>query len=152
MSEEDVVTIRALILEVSAMQFSGAAHMQLFAIGQHRNLALDTMGLRDRLNVSAAVRIPKDGEYLFNGRLLDSVDTDLSMNKRVKEVSSRLAKPRREDAFRRTRTRPYTSFSSQGRGRSFRARGRGFSRPTRGRGGAFGRGFGGLPSSVASHK
>ena len=42
------------------------------------------MGLRDRLNVSAAVRIPKDGEYLFGGKLLKSVDTDITMHKRAR--------------------------------------------------------------------
>ena len=45
------------------MQFSGAARVRLFAIGQHRNLALDTMDLRDRLDVLAVVRIPWDGEF-----------------------------------------------------------------------------------------
>ena len=150
-TEEDAVTIRALILEVAAMQFAGAARMRLFALTQHRNLALDTMGLRDRLDVSAAVRTPKDGKYLFGGKLFEGVDTDLSMQKRVREVASRLAKPQRGDVFRR-RMRPYTSFSTRDRGRSFRARRAGFSRSARGRGGAFGRGFGGPPSTFPSRK
>ena len=100
-SEEDAVTIRALILEVAAMQFAGAARMRVFALTQHRNLALDTMGLRDRLDVSAAVRTPKDGKFLFGGKLFEGVDTDLSMLKRVREVASQVAKPQRGDAFRR---------------------------------------------------
>ena len=50
--------------------------------------------------MSAAVRIHKDGEYLFGGKLLDCVDTDITMNKRAKEVASRLAKPRRDVVFR----------------------------------------------------
>ena len=49
--------------------------------------------------MSAAVRIHKDGEYLFGGKLLDCVDTDITMNKRAKEVASRLAKPRHDDVF-----------------------------------------------------
>ena len=109
-SEEDLVTVRALILELSAMQFSQVARMQLFAISHSRNVTLRAMGLHDRLNVSAAVRIPKDGEYLFGGKLLESVDTDINMHKRAKEVASRLAKPRRVDEFRRQRPRPLTSF------------------------------------------
>ena len=103
--------------------------------------------------MSAAVRIPKDGEYLFGGKLLESVDTDITMHKRAKEVTSRLAKPRRVEDFRRQRPRQFTSFSSRGRSRPFCARGRGFGRPVRSRGGAFGRGSSvGLPASVPSRK
>ena len=47
-SEDNIVMIRALIVEVSVMQFSGAACMRLYAIGQSRNITLNTMGLRDR--------------------------------------------------------------------------------------------------------
>ena len=82
-SEEDLVTFPALILELSAMQFSQAACLRLFAISHSRNVTLSTMGLRDQLNVSAAVRIPKDGEYLFGGKLHESVDTDITMHKRI---------------------------------------------------------------------
>ena len=75
------------------------------------------------------------------------------MHKRANEVASRLAKPRRDDAFRRQRQRPFTSFSSRGRGRPFRVRGRGFSRSARGRGGAYGRGSPiWHPTSVPSRK
>ena len=131
------------------MQLSQAARMRLFASSHYRNLTLSTMGLQDRLNVSAAVRIPRDGEYLFGGKLLDSIDTDISMHKRAKEVASRLAKPRHVDDLRKQRPRA-TSFSSHGRWQSFRARGRGFGR---GRGGAFGRGYSARPpSSVPSRK
>ena len=42
------------------------------------------------MNVSAAVRIPRDGEFLFGGKLLESVDSDISMHKRAKEVAGRL--------------------------------------------------------------
>ena len=63
-----MATIRAMILEVSAMQLSQATRMWLFAIGHSRNITLNTMGLHDRLNVSATVRVPKDGEYLFGGK------------------------------------------------------------------------------------
>ena len=59
-SEEDIVTVRALILELSAMQFSQATRMRLYATSHCRNITLSTMGLRDRLNVSAAVRIPRN--------------------------------------------------------------------------------------------
>ena len=98
------------------MQFSQAARMRLFAISHNRNVSLSTTctDLRDRLNVSAAVGIPKDGEYLFGGKLLESVDTDIAMHKRAKEVASRLAKPRRVDDIRRQRLRQFTSFSFRG--------------------------------------
>ena len=83
--------MRALILEISAMQFSQAARLRLFAIDRNRHLTLNSLGLRDRMNVSAAVRIPRDGEFLFGGKLLESVDSDISMHKRAKEVAGRLA-------------------------------------------------------------
>ena len=89
-SEEDRVTTRALILGLSAMQFSQAARMQIAATSHRRNITLNTLGLRDRFNVSAAVRIPRDGNFLFGGKLLDSIDTDISMQKRAKEVVGKL--------------------------------------------------------------
>ena len=74
--------------------------MRFFAIGQSRNITLNTMDLlRPFLMCQRRVRIPKDGEYLFGGKLLDSVDTDITMHKRAKEVASRLANPRRDGTF-----------------------------------------------------
>ena len=139
-TEEDLVTVRALILEISAMQFSQAARLRHFAIDRNRQITLNSLGLRDRMNISAAVRIPRDGEFLFGGKFLDSVDSDISMHKRAKEVAGRLAKPRVSDALRRQRFRPFTSISSRGRGQPFRVRGRGSRRSVRGRGTAYGRG------------
>ena len=140
-SEEDVVTVRALLLEISAMQFSQAARLSLFAIERNRHNTLTTIGLRDRLNVNAAVRIPRDGEFLFGGKLLDCVDSDITMHKRAREVAGRLAKPRfSANASRGQRFSPFTSLSSRGRGQPFRARGRGYRRSVRGRGMAQGRG------------
>ena len=101
--------VRALILEISAMQFSQAARLRLYAIDRIRQITLNSLGLRDRMNVSAAVRIPRDGEFLFGGKFLDSVDSDISMHKRAKEVAGRLAKPRFSDALRRQLFRPFTS-------------------------------------------
>ena len=139
-SEEDLITVRALILEISAMQFSQAAHLRLFAPDRNCAFTLNSLGLTDRMNISAAVRIPRDGEFLFSGKFLDGVDSDISMHKRAREVAGRIAKPRFSDASRRQRFRPATSFSSRGRAQPFRARGRGFRRPVRGRGAAYGRG------------
>ena len=84
------------------------------------------------MNISAAVRIPRDGEFLFFGKFLDGIDSDISMHKRAREVAGRIAKPRFCNASRRQRFRSATSFSSRGRVQSFRARGRGFRRPVRG--------------------
>ena len=139
-SEEDLITVRALILEISAMQFSQAARLRLYATDRNRALTLNSLGLTDRMNISAAVRIPRDGEFLFGGKFLDGVDSDISMHKRAREVAGRIAKPRFSDASRGQRFRPVTSFSSRGRAQPFRARGRGFRRPVRGRGAAYGRG------------
>ena len=139
-SEEDLITVRALILEISAMQFSQAARLRLFATDRNRAITLNSLGLTDRMNISAAVRIPRDGEFLFGGKFLDGVDSDISMHKRAREVAGSIAKPRFSDASRRQRFRPATSFSSRGRAQPFRARGRGFRRPVRGRGAAYGRG------------
>ena len=38
------------------------------------------------MNISAAVRIPRDGEFLFFGKFLDGIDSDISMHKRAREV------------------------------------------------------------------
>ena len=154
-SKEDMVTIRALILEVSAMQFSQAARMRLLAIDQTRNITLDTIGLRDRIKVSAAVRIPRDGKFLFGGRLLDSIDSDIDMHKRAQDLTSRLDKvrPRRGESFRsRPYSRPFAVFPHPVRS-SFRARGRGSGRSARGRGRPFARRFpGGPPPSAQGRK
>ena len=139
-SEEDLASVRALILEISAMQFSQAARLRLYATDRNRALTLNSLGLTDRMNLSAAVRIPRDGEFLFGGKLLDGVDSDISMHKRAREVAGRIARPRFRYASRGQRFQPVTSFSSRGRAQPFRARGRGFRRPVRGRGAAFGRG------------
>ena len=82
----------------------------------------------------------EEGEFLFGGKFLDCMDNDISMHKRAKEVADRLAKPRFSDATHRQRVRPFTSFSSRGRGQPFRAHGRGFRRSVRGRGTTYGRG------------
>ena len=139
-SEEDLITVRALILEISAKQFPQAARLRLFATDRNRAITLNSLGLTDRMNISAAVQIPRDGEFLFGGKFLDGVDSDISMHKRAREVAGRIAKPRFSDASRRQRFCPATSFSSRGRAQPFRARGRGFRRPVRGRGAAYGRG------------
>ena len=146
-SEEDLITVRALILEISAMQFSQAARLRLFATDRNRAITLNSLGLTDRMNISAAVQIPRDGEFL-----LDGLDSDISMHKRAKEVAGRLAKPRFSDASRRQRFRPSTSFSSRGRGQSFRARGRGFRHSVRGRGAAYGRGTSVWSAASASNR
>ena len=151
-SKEDMVTIRALILEVSAMQFSQAARMRLLAIDQTRNITLNTIGLRDRLKVSAAVRLPRDGKFLFGGRLLDSIVLDIDMHKRAKDLTSRLDKvsPRRGVSFR---SKPYSRPFSHPVRSSFRTRGRGFGRSARGRGRSFARRSpGGPPPSAQSRK
>ena len=135
-----MITVRALILEIFTMQFSQTARLRLFATDRNRTITLYSLGLTDRMNISAAVRIPRDGEFLFFGKFLDGVDSDISMHKRAREVAGRIAKPRFCDASRRQRFRSATSFSSHGRAQPFRARGRGFRRPVRGRGAACGRG------------
>ena len=71
------------------------------------------------MNISAAVRIPRDGEFLFFGKFLDGIDSDISMHKRAREVAGRIAKPRFCNASRRQRFRSATSFSSRGRVQSF---------------------------------
>ena len=145
--EEDRVAIQNVILSLSTMQFAQAARMRLLAIGEYRNHTLGALGL-DRSCTSAANRIPRDGQFLFAGKLLDSIDTDNAMFKRAKEVADRTAKARvgRPDTRRRTRFFS-TSYPSRGRNQSFRARGRGDSRAARGRGGAAGRGSSAKPST-----
>ena len=80
-----MITVRALILEIFTMQFSQTARLRLFATDRNRTITLYSLGLSDRMNISAAVRIPRDGEFLFFGKFLDGVDSDFSMHKRARE-------------------------------------------------------------------
>ena len=73
------------------MHFSQAAHRRLFATSHCRNIKLSTLILRDKLNMSEAVRIPRDGEYLFGRKLLVGIDTDILLLKRAKEVDNEIA-------------------------------------------------------------
>ena len=102
-SEEDLITVRALILEIFTMQFSQTARLRLFATDRNRTITLYSLGLIDRMNISAAVRIPRDGEFLFFGKFLDGIDSDISMHKRAREVAGRIAKPSFCNASRRQR-------------------------------------------------
>ena len=119
--------------------FSQTARLRLFATDRNRSITLYSLGLIDRMNISAAVSNPPGRGVSFLGKFLDGIDSDISMHKRAREVAGRIAKPRFCNASRRQRFRSATSFSSRGRVQSFRARGRGFRRPVRGRGAACGR-------------
>ena len=98
-----MITVRALILEIFTMQFSQTARLRLFATDRNRTITLYSLGLIDRMNISAAVRIPRDGEFLFFGKFLDGIDSDISMHKRAREVAGSIAKPSFCNASRRQR-------------------------------------------------
>ena len=124
MSEEDKVSIRAILIELSALNFSQAARIKLHATTRRRHLALDSLSLPKDFNEQAVDRISRDGPQVFGGKFLEAVDSDLSMNKRAKEVADRL-RPRQSD-FQRFRGGRSSSFPS-GR-RRFRSRAGGRSR------------------------
>ena len=93
MSEEDKGSIRAILLDLSALNFSQAARIKLHATKRRRHLALDCLKLPKDFNDQAVDRVSRAGPQIFGGKCLEAVDTDLTMNKRAKEVADRF-KPR----------------------------------------------------------
>ena len=91
-SEEDRISIRALLLDFSALNFSQAARIKLHATKRRRHLALECLKLPTDFNNSAVDRIPRAGSDLFDGKFLEVVDSDLVMNKRAKDVAFRFRK------------------------------------------------------------
>ena len=124
-SEEDRVSIRAILIDLSALNFSQAARIKLHATTRRRHLALDSLSLLKDFNGQAVDRISRVGLQVFGGKFLEAVDSDLSMNKRAKEVADRL-RPRQSvfHSFCRGRS---SFFPSSGR-RGFRSRAGGRSR------------------------
>ena len=112
-SEEDKGSIHAILLDLSALNFSQAARIKLHATKRRRHLALDCLKLPKDFNDQAVDRISRAGPQFFGGKFLEAVDTDLTMNKRAKKVADRF-KPRQSvlHSFRGRRS----SFSSGQRG------------------------------------
>ena len=131
-AEEDRVLIRTLLLELASLSYSQALRTQLHATKQRRNIALEALHLERGFNSFAVDRIPREGPFLFGGKLLDAVDSDLVMNKRAMEVAAKVksqtrgSQPFRRGSFRRIRGgRATYTVPTFARGSSFRARGRG---------------------------
>ena len=99
-SEEDKISIRAVLVEISALSFSQAARVQLHATSRRRYLALESLNLPKGFNGYAVNQIPRVGQFIFGGKFLEAVDSDLNMNKRAREVAERF-RPHRPDSFRR---------------------------------------------------
>ena len=100
-SEEDRVSIRAILIELSTLYFSQAARIKLHATARRWHLALDSLSLPKDFKEQAVDRISPAGPQVFGGKFLEAVDSDLTMNKRAKEVADRL-RPRQSD-FQRFR-------------------------------------------------
>ena len=117
-TEEDKGSIHALLLDLSALNFSQAARIKLHATKHRRYLALDCLKLPADFNNHAVDRIPRAGFQIFGGRFLEVVDTHLMMNKRAKDVADRFRKRQKPDlrSFRGGRS---SFFSGQ---RGFRSR------------------------------
>ena len=88
-SEEDKASIRAILLDLSALNFSQAARIKLHATSRRRHLALDSLKLPKDFNEQAVDRISRVGPQIFGGKFLEAVDSDLTINKRAKEVADR---------------------------------------------------------------
>ena len=113
MSEEDKISNRAVLIEISALSFSQAAHVQLHATSRRRYLALESLNLPKDFSGHAVDRIPRVGQYIFGGKFLEAVDSDLNMNKRAREVAERF-RPHRPDSFCRFRGGRSSIFPSEG--------------------------------------
>ena len=126
-TEEDRATFRELLLFISSRSYTTALRTQLCATKQRRLIALQALSLPKDFNGHAVNRLPRDGPFIFGGRFLDAVDSDISMNLRAKEVARGL-RPR-SFSFRGSRARGGASASSRPSGfRRFASRGRGFTR------------------------
>ena len=77
-TEEDKGSVHALLLDLSALNFSQAARIKLQLPTDFNNHAVD--------------RIPRAGAEIFGGKFLEVVDSDLMMNKRAKDVADRFRK------------------------------------------------------------
>ena len=117
-TEEDKGSVHALLLDLSALNFSQAARIKLHATKRRRHLALDCLKLPTDFNNHAVDRIPRAGAEIFGGKFLEVVDSDLMMNKRAKDVADRFRKRQKPEqrSFRGGRA----SFLSGRRG--FRSR------------------------------
>ena len=123
-SEEDKDSVHALLLDLSALNFSQAARMKLHATTRRRHLALSSLKLPKDFNEHALDRISRVGPQIFGGKFLEAVDSDHTMNKRAKEVSDRFKTRQKSDlrSFRGGRSSFYLGqrgfrFSSGGRSR-----------------------------------
>ena len=67
-SEEDKALVHALLLDLSALNFSQAARMKLHATTRRRHLALVSVKLPRNFNEQAVVRIYRVGPQIFDGR------------------------------------------------------------------------------------
>ena len=121
-SEEDKASVHALLLDLSALNFSQAARMKLHATTRRRHLALNSLKLPKDFNKQAVDRISRVGPQIFGGKFLEAVDSDHTKNKRAKEVADRF-KTRQLDlrSFRGGRSSFYSGqrgFRSRSGGRS----------------------------------
>ena len=69
-TEEDKVSVHALLLDLSALNFSQAARIKLHATKRRRHLALDCLKLPTDFNNHAVDRIPRAGAEIFGGKIL----------------------------------------------------------------------------------
>ena len=93
-----------------------------FAFRQRRRSALVALGLDSKADSFAVQALPLEGPFLFSGKFLDTIDQELSMQKRASEVSRKIQQlPGSSHSFRGA------SFPSKG----FKSRGRASSQPFR---------------------
>ena len=123
-SEEDKASVHGLLLDLSALNFSQASRIKLHATKRRRHLALSSLKFPKDFNENAVDRISCVGPRIFGGKFLEAVDSDLTMNKRAKEVADRF-KLRQGSASRSFRGGRSSFYSGQ---RGFRSRGGGRTR------------------------
>ena len=153
---EDRAHIQKLLLKISQYLFSQASRSTTAVFRERRQLAFHKLGFNMQSDGSFVEALPFHGPFLFAGQLLNSVDQQISMQKRAADVASQVrlfrvgsgrgssVPPFRGGSARRGRgvKRFPFSFRGQSLGRSQRAR----SSASRGRGRRFGA-FSRRPSS-----
>ena len=132
--EDDRSTIANLLVLISARSFSEAMRTQLRVTHLRRHAALEALNLPTDFNCSAVINSPREGPFVFGQGFLSTIDSDIGMNTRAREVARRI-RPRPTPYRRRpSRGGSATSFRTAGSFRGPRSRGFSRRRSTRGRG------------------
>ena len=91
---EDRAHIQNLLLKISQYLFSQASRSSTAVFRERRQLAFNKLGFDKQADGSFVESLPFHGPFLFAGKLLDSVDQQISMHKRAAALASQVRSSR----------------------------------------------------------